>query len=1132
MNIRKLFILSFCLQCLSLISFAQDIRTIETKVADLLAQLPTTDIQSTNKLMSDMILLGDGGIKQICDQVKPLGSGDDIRPRFAVESLSRYLSQYGKESEKAKWEQLCISYATDQKDYTVNDFYMKQLQLVGSIASIEAIKGYLTDKNLNSPALAVISSVGGPLAETVLSEALKDKMLPCAAAAMNELAIMKSNVAVNEFIAWSSNSDKSIQASALNALAQTGSPLALPVLLKAAKSVSYKWEQTGATASLLVYTKAIGAKGDVKTMDKICKTIITNCNDRNSIQYKTSALETLVNYYGYEAMPYLLDAARHQDKTYRNAAYLFSLSLAGTQVTRKWIEYYPEAAPAAKPEIIYMLGIRKDDLALPLMSTSLTDADVNVRKAAAEAIVKINGIDAIHSLIDYMIKFSGNEDQESAKSALMTVVDNRRMPLLISVLNAGPDAAKKSAIELFAWGKGQEYFAAVLPFTAYGEENVKIAAYKALCDIAGPGDQEKLIQLLNKTENPVLISNVQLALANAANQESDPEKRSSTLLKSMITNRNKGMIIPILSRTGGKDALATVLKEFDNGDSEVRDVCFKALTSWKDYSASSALYQICATHNKAYEEAAFDGYVRQIKSAPVPDEQRLLLYRKIMPFAMSADLKNQIITEISKIKTYQALFFTAGYLDDPSTSAAAAKAIMSIALPTVDSKAGMYGANVIDILSKAINQLKGPESEYDKEVISKYLKSMPQDDGFVSMFNGKNLTGWQGLVENPVARAKMKSVELAKKQAEANKRMFENWSVKDGCIWFNGSGDNLCSIKEYGDFELLVDWKITKKGDSGIYLRGSPQVQIWDTSRIEVGAQVGSGGLYNNQKNPSKPLKVTDNPIGDWNSFRIIMTGEKVTVWLNGILVVDNVTLENYWDRKIPIFPKGPIELQAHGTDLAFRDIYVREISEKDYNLTQEEKSDGFIALFNGRTLNGWVGDTLAYGVEDGMIVTIPSKGTIGNLYTQKEYVDFNIRFEFQLSPAANNGLGIRAPLTGDAAYVGMELQILDNTAPIYARLHPYQYHGSVYGVIPAKTGYLKPLGEWNYEDVLVKGTHIKITLNGTVILDDDIANARDNGTMDHKQHPGLKNKTGHIGFLGHGSLVKFRNIRIKDLSQ
>jgi hypothetical protein len=279
-------------------------------------------------------------------------------------------------------------------------------------------------------------------------------------------------------------------------------------------------------------------------------------------------------------------------------------------------------------------------------------------------------------------------------------------------------------------------------------------------------------------------------------------------------------------------------------------------------------------------------------------------------------------------------------------------------------------------------------------------------------------------------------------------------------------------------------------------------------------------------------MKVADNPVGEWNTFRIVMIGEKVSVWLNGELVVDKVTLENYWDRSIPIFPKGQIELQAHGTDLAFRDIYVREINESEYNLTPEEKAEGFVALFNGNNLNNWVGNKQSYIAEDGMIVVKPNDNSGGNLYTGKEYADFIIRFEFLLTPAANNGLGIRAPLTGDAAYVGMELQILDNTAPVYAELQPYQYHGSVYGVIPARREYLKPVGEWNSEEVIAKGTRITIILNGTTIVDGDIAGPRDHGTMDHNDHPGLKNKTGHIGFLGHGSELKFRNIRIKDLSQ
>jgi hypothetical protein len=196
-------------------------------------------------------------------------------------------------------------------------------------------------------------------------------------------------------------------------------------------------------------------------------------------------------------------------------------------------------------------------------------------------------------------------------------------------------------------------------------------------------------------------------------------------------------------------------------------------------------------------------------------------------------------------------------------------------------------------------------------------------DGFVSLFNGKDLTGWKGLPappnDNPIKRAKLTPAQLAAAQKEANDNMRAHWKVADGALVFDGGGRSLCTVKDYADFELLVDWKILPKGDSGIYLRGTPQVQIWDNS-------AGSGGLFNNQKNPSKPAKVADRPVGEWNRFRIRMVGEKVTVWLNDELVVENVTMENYWDRTRPIFPTGQIELQNHGNTLWFKNIYVREL--------------------------------------------------------------------------------------------------------------------------------------------------------------------------------------------------------------
>jgi len=1140
MKLQRIIIICFSLLLFSSAIHGQDKRTIETRVADLLARMPADDAQFTDKLMTDMLSLGETGLMQICDQIVPLGSGDDTRARFAVESFTRFLSAKKQESNRYEWEKICINYATTKTDFSVKDFFMKQLQLIGGDKSAEAMKIYLQSKEVCGPALAVISATGGKTAEYILAESLKSKDLPCAAAVMNTLALMKSALAVNEYIFWASSTDINTRSSALNALARSGSKLAYPVLLKSASDVSYRWEPSGATEALLNYAGVIGHNGDIKTADKICNLIISKCNDNVTIQNKTAALDVLVGLHGIQAMDELFKAAVNQNSKYRNAAIRMTLTIPGSEIIKNWIKYYPKSIPEVRPEIIRMLGIRSDQVALPLITNALSDADGNVREAAATAIVKLAGDKSIPALINYMLNFSSEADQTAVKSALMTVCGNNNIVQLLPVLKNGNASAIRSTIELLAWNKGNTFFSDVLPFTSSTDESLKKAAMQSLSSLARPAELPKLIELLKTADNSAYITDIQNAISAAAQKITDQEKRSELILKS-ITGQQKTdpstegefklKIIPVLAKTGGSEALKTVLKEFNEGNSNIREACFKTLADWKDYSASTALYEICASGNKTYEGPAFEGYVSQIKSADLTDEEKLLLFRKIMPFALNAERKNEVITEIGKLKTYQALYFLSGFLDDSLASAAAAKSAMYIALPSVSSKAGLFGELVREILTKAIGKLKGQESEYDREMINKYLVAMPADEGFKPMFNGKDLSGWQGLVENPVLRAKMKPAELAKKQIEANKKVPGNWSVKDGLIWFNGNGDNLCSIKQYGDFEMMVDWKITKKGDSGIYLRGSPQVQIWDTSRVEVGAQVGSGGLYNNEKNISKPLKVADNPVGDWNTFRIVMIGEKVSVWLNGELVVDNVTLENYWDRKIPIFPVGPIELQAHGTDLAFRDIYVREISDKEFNLTPEERSEGYVSLFNGRNLDNWIGNKNSYVAEDGMIVIKPTDDSGGNLYTEKEYEDFVFRFEFQLTPAANNGLGIRAPLTGDAAYVGMELQILDNTDPVYANLQPYQYHGSVYGVIPAKREYLKPLGEWNYEEVTATGTHIKIVLNGTTIVDGDISGPRDNGTMDHKDHPGLKNKTGHIGFLGHGSIVKFRNIRIKEIN-
>jgi hypothetical protein len=190
----------------------------------------------------------------------------------------------------------------------------------------------------------------------------------------------------------------------------------------------------------------------------------------------------------------------------------------------------------------------------------------------------------------------------------------------------------------------------------------------------------------------------------------------------------------------------------------------------------------------------------------------------------------------------------------------------------------------------------------------------------------------------------------------------------------------------------------------------------------------------------------------------------------------------------------------------------------------------GFVPLFDGKTLNGWKpvnGRGPGYVAENGVLVC-PANGG-GNLFTEKEYSDFVFRFEWKMEPGGNNGVGVRAPLQGDAAYAGMEIQILDDGHPKYGWIKSEQHTGSVYGVIPARTGYLKPAGEWNQQEIAMRGRRITITLNGVTILDNDLSIVREPAVL--KEHPGLQRTSGHIGFLGHGTRVEFRNIRIRDLA-
>ncbi|MDR1336989.1 MAG: DUF1080 domain-containing protein [Tannerella sp.] len=845
----------------------------------------------------------------------------------------------------------------------------------------------------------------------------------------------------------------------------------------------------------------------------------------------------------------VLKALKDPSIEYRNAALNFASPYAGKEFYAALLKALPKAKASVKEDVLNWLGreaqspVKQALLAavetgiettsVQSLQKELGSADFGVKQAAAWALVRLGQPQAIPSLAALLTGGDGAVIDLGRQT--LASFDGNISSDVARVLSSAPDSGKIAGMKLLALRKATGHLNNVLELTKSDSPEVRVAAYDALKDVAGEKDLTNMCGMLESVDKPYVAPMQQAVISSLSSRS--PDARVETLVRRIYQagDSKKYLYYLPLATTGERRALDMIVDEFGKSRGEARDAAFDALLNWKGFEVAEQLYAVCtAPSASSYFDRALEAYVQLVSAPSLTGENRLIYLRKAMEIARTDAQKNAILTQTGKTGTFPALLYAGDFLDRSALKEAAATAVMTVALNHPE----YTGENVVALLNRAGAALSNPDADYQRESIRKHLDEMPKEKGFVSIFNGKDLTGWKGLVENPVARAKMKPAELAKNQAKADEQMRKSWVIENGLLAFVGSGyDNLCTEKQYGDMEMYIDWMLDPAGpdaDAGIYLRGTPQVQIWDTARVNAGAQVGSGGLYNNQVNESKPLKVADNRLGEWNTFYIKMVGDRVTVKLNGELVTDNVTLENYWNRELPVPPVEQIELQAHGSKVYYRNIYVKELERPEpFQLSDEEKKAGFSILFDGTNMHEWTGNLVNYTPEDGCIVMDPDKTgakSHGNLYTKKEYANFIIRFDFQLTPAANNGLGIRTPMDGDAAYVGMELQILDSEHPVFRDLQKYQYHGSVYGILAAKRGFLKPAGEWNCQEVTADGDHIKVTLNGTVILDGNIREATKNGTPDGREHPGLFNKSGHIGFLGHGSPLKFRNIRIKTL--
>ena len=571
----------------------------------------------------------------------------------------------------------------------------------------------------------------------------------------------------------------------------------------------------------------------------------------------------------------VLGALKDPSAEYRNAALNFASS--GEYFYIELAKTLRKAKPEVQIEILNWFGMES---MFPDKNKLIKNLEIKYNLTFNQVLTELfNGKNPnVKEATAWTMVKIGDTSAISLLAGLLTKPDSRTIQLgketlmsfkgdvpsaVAKIINQASDEGKIAAVEILASRKANLHINKIFELLKSSSPEVKNAAYSALKDIAEEKDFTRLCGMLESSDIEVIEPLQQAVIASIS---SLPQKEQVSIISGRMLQAGE-----------------------------------------KRYLYYTVLAEI-------------------VSSPAITPENRLLNLRKIMEASRNDGQRKVVLQHIGRTGTFLAMLYVGEFLDNQALQQTAANAVLNIALEHKN----FSGKIVRDLLNKVSVVLNNPDAGNQRENIRKHLAEMPVEEGFVSIFNGKDLTGWKGLVGNPVSRAKMTPDQLEKAQIKADEQMRKDWKVEDGLLVFDGTGyDNICTVKQYGDIEMYVDWLLdpmSKDADGGIYLRGTPQVQIWDIARVNVGAQVGSGGLYNNQKNESKPLKVADNAMGEWNSFYIRMVGERVTVYFNGELVTDNIILENYWDRKSPVFPIEQVELQAHGSKVYYRNIYIKEL--------------------------------------------------------------------------------------------------------------------------------------------------------------------------------------------------------------
>ncbi|MDA1143005.1 MAG: DUF1080 domain-containing protein [Planctomycetota bacterium] len=1093
----------------------KDAQAAVGKMNEWVGSLTAKPFKERQEIYDQIIKLGSVGLDALCGQLVNPATGDDSSARLALRELSFYVLRPGATASERELYVLSLhKILKAEAGPDVQAFACRELQLTGRAESVGSLAALLTVPELTEPSAMSLLAISKHAARAEITMAVRaayskltDKADNQKVTLIRALAALRDKNSLPAFNAAAASDHSNLRQMGLYALANLGDPTSEALLLEAAASKKIS-ESQRATSWLWLYARRLNEEGHADKAVTLCRKVFETRSGPADGHVQSSALYSLYEILGDGAIEDLLASLENKSVYVQAASAKLLMEIKSNSLGSKLAARLKNENPASRKAALEIIAARGDEATAGAVKELLKDKDPAVRLQAIIAYSKVAKAQSLDALLDIAQKGSP-EEQALARNALIRLPGEEASQQVAEMLKTAKTADSKTAIiEALQARNARKQVSEILLLASDKDSKVRGAALKALKVLASPSHVPALLKLLNDTD-PEDQDALVAAIASAGSTAGEDE-RLTPILDALAEpeSRVRLPLLKVLSRIGGKKAIAPVLEEISSEDEQTQDAAIRALTDWPDDSAVEPLLKLATTSESLIHKVlALRGVMRVITSANISPEAKTSHVKTALAAAERTEDKKMILGSLGSIRHPHSLKLAASLVSQPELKAEAINAVMRIACPQSSTDLGLTDSTTYDVLKELVGVVTDANA---KNQIQEHLSRFPQGD-----------------IAN---LARNKPVMSAPKHQGNNVPTLAVDGVADqSSVWF-GDGSPAW---------LEVDLQQTVKIDTahvyfyysdGRYYQYAIEVSTDQKTWKKVVDRSGTTELCTAQGHPHRfdPIEAR------WVKLHIYKNSANPAVHVMELKVYAEGTAPETLKKFKPNeeLPGSDQVAGAARTRAAPPDGKVVNPSITPYALHKKDENgkvssgipeEEFQSLFDGKTLNGWQGSLDGYFAENGILVC---KG--GQLFTEKEYSDFVFRFEFKLPPGGNNGLGIRAPSQGNAAYAAMELQILENTAEKYATLAPYQYHGSIYGVVPARRGFQKKPGEWNYQEVIAIGHHVKVILNGEVITDAFLDQVY---PMDGKPHPGLLNKKGFIGFLGHGDRVEFKNIRIKDFA-